>query len=309
MLVFSSKNLCPSPKICLIGKYSNVLEGFCPSGYVRIIQFNHPFTFATKSIAMKKILLLGYSVFTITTTLFSQGFYIEFKITSTGKESSINGSMKSFAQDGNSRSEVSMSSPQMPGGAMKITSLSLKTEPNKVYLLNEKDKTYSEAETGNDDEWKDRPQAGYEVTVIGKETVNSYSTTHVRVNINGKLREEMWTTKDITGYADFSKIKTKYTGKDNMYKALAAKGADGMPVRIKMQEHGQSIQMDLVKAEKRNNPASLFSLTGYTKGSGFSGMPGGESMQEMMEKLQNMTPQEQEEMMKRLEQQYGKHPH
>jgi len=145
--------------------------------------------------------------------------------------------------------------------------------------------------------------------VVGKETVNGYNTTNVIIKINGKQREELWTTKDIAGYADFSKVKSKYTGKENMYKALAAKGADGMPVRIKIEERGHGMQMDLVKAEKRNNPAGLFSLSGYTKGNGFSGMPGGEGMQEMMEKLKNMSPQEREEMMKRLQQQYGQQPH
>lgn len=168
---------------------------------------------------------------------------------------------------------------------MKITSLTLKAEPSKIYLLNEKDKTYSEIESSNDDEWKDRAQAEYEITVVGKETVNGYNTTHVIIKINGKQREELWTTKDIAGYVDFSKVKSKYTGKENMYKALAAKGADGMTVRIKIEERGQGMQMELVKVEKRNNPAVLFSLSGYTKGNGFSGMPGGEGMQEMMEKL------------------------
>ncbi len=257
---------------------------------------------------MKKLLLLSYLICSVA-VLFAQGFYLEFKMSGLSKSKIGNGSMKSWSQDGNSRSEVSMSAEGLPGGAMTMATLSLKAEPNKIYMLNEKDKTYSEMETGNSDEWKDRPLAEYEVTLVGKETVNGYNTSHVIVKINGKQREELWTTKDIVGYADFSKIKSKYTGKDNMYKALAAKGADGMPVRIKAEENGQGMQMDLVKAEKRNNPSSLFSLTGYKKGSAFSGIPGGENMQEMMQKMQNMTPQEREEMIKNLERQYGQQPH
>jgi len=251
---------------------------------------------------MKKLLLV--SVFTILiTALFSQGFYVEYKLSGVGS-----GSMKSFSQDGNSRSEVSVNAAQM--GTMKITSLTLKSEPNKIYLLNEKDKTYTEVSSSNDEDYKDHAQADYNVTVVGKETVNGYNATHVKIAINGKLREELWTTKDIVGYADFSKIKTKYTGKDNLYKALAAKGADGMPVRIKADEHGQSMQMDLVKAEKRNSPGALFSLSGYSKSENdFGGIMGNEGMQQMMEKLQNMTPQEREEMVKQMQQIYGKQPH
>jgi len=257
---------------------------------------------------MQKLISLSLALL-IAGGLSAQGYYVEFKMTSANKEAALNGSMKSFSQDGNSRSEINMIMPQMPGGAIKITSLTLKDEPNKIYLINEKDKTYSEIESATQEDYKDLPQADYEITLVGKETVNGYNTTHVTIKINDKLREELWTTKDIAGYADFSKIKTKYTGKDNMYKALAAKGAEGMPVRIKATDRGQGMQMDLVKVEKRNNPASLFSLTGYTKGSAFSGILGGQGMQEMMKKLQNMTPQEREEMMKHMQELYGKQLH
>ena len=257
---------------------------------------------------MKKIVAFTYA-FLATLLVSAQGYYVEFKMSSAGKEAALNGTMKTYSQDGNSRSEINMVVPQMPGGGMKITSLTLKAEPSKIYLINEKDKTYSEMETGSQEDYKDLPQADYEITVVGKETVNGYNTTHSIVKINGKLREELWTTKDINGYADFSKIKTKYTGKDNMFKALGAKGADGMPVRIKAEDRGQGMQMDLVKAEKRENPSSMFTLNVYTKGGAFSGIPGGEGMQEMMKKLQNMTPQEREEMLKHMQDLYSKQPH
>lgn len=259
---------------------------------------------------MKKLLFLSCFIGSVAIGL-GQGFYLEFKMTAGAKTEAMNGTMKSFSQDGNARSEITMSSPAMPGGNMNLVSITLKAEPKKVYLLNQKDKTYSEMDVNGADEWEERAQADYEVTVIGKETVNGYNTTHVSIKINGKATEELWTTKDIAGYAELSQVKTKYTGKANMYKALAAKGADGMPVRIKADEHGHSMQLDLVKAEKRNNPASLFSLTGYTKSSrlsipGMENMPG---MKEMMEKVKNMTPQEREEMLKHLQQQYGEHAH
>ena len=249
------------------------------------------------------LLLLG-----LTATCFAQGFYVEFKMSSIDRGNTFNGNMKAFSQDGNTRSEIDMKVPQMPGGGIKMTSLILKATPDKIYMLNEKDKTYSEMSTGSSEEWKEHTPAEYEVTLVGKETVNGYNTTHVIIKVNGKQQEELWTTKDIAGYVDFSKIKSKYTGSANMYKALAAKGADGMPVRIKAMERGQGMQMDLVKAEKRNNPASLYSLSGYTKGSGFAGAPGGEAMQEMMEKMKNMTPAEREEMLKKLQQHYGQEP-
>ena len=252
---------------------------------------------------MKKVLLAA-TLLTLTLALWAQGFYIEYKITSGTVKGG--GTIKNYAQDGNTRSEAVISAPQLPNG-IKITSLSLKASANVIYLLNEKEKTYSELKTTETEDYKDYPQADYEVTVLGKETVNGYNTTHVTVKVNGKQRQEMWTTKDIAGYADFSKVKTKYTGQDNLYKALAAKGAEGMPVRVKMAESGQNVQLDLVKAEKRSNPATLFSLSGYTKSNNASGLPsieGMPDMQEMMKKLQNMTPEEREEMMKKLKELY-----
>lgn len=257
---------------------------------------------------MKKTYLL-LPLLLLATAAYSQGLYIEFKMTSPGSDA-VNGSMKAYAQDGNSRTEIAMSVPQLQTGAIQIVTLSLKSAPGKTFLLNEKQKTYSETEADNTNAYEDLPQADYEVTVLGKEVVNGYSATHVSVKVNGKQQEEMWTTKELAGYSEFSNIKTKYTGKSNLYQSLAAKGADGMPVRIKVNENGQQVQMDLVKAERRNNQTSLFSLTGYSKTeSPLKGLFEGEGMQQLMEKLQDMTPEEREEMMKKIQNQYSKHPH
>ena len=252
---------------------------------------------------MKRILsTAAFAILSL--ALFSQGYYIEYKMTASSKDGSGNGSMKTYSQDGNSRSEVSIASPQL-AGPMQITSLMLKAEPTKIYMLNDKTKTYSEMATGKDD----HAQADYEITVVGKEKVNGYNTTHVTVKVNGMQSQELWTTKDIAGYADFSKIKTKYSGKENLYQALSAKGAEGMPVRIKATDRGQGMQMDLVTAEKRSNPASLFSLAGYAKGSVADGIPGAEGMQEMLKKMQNMTPAERDALIKKMQEQYGKEQH
>jgi hypothetical protein len=218
--------------------------------------------------------------------------------------------MKAYSQDGNNRSEMNMNMSGAPAGIGDMVMLTLKNSPNTVYLLNEKEKSYSEFNSsGEDEDMKDYPQSEYEVTLVGKEKVNNYNCTHVRVKRKGSNHEtEMWTSTDLIGYADFAQVKTKFTGKTNMYKALAEKGAVGFPVRIKSNYHGHESQIDLVKAEKRNNPASLFSLTGYTKQEG-AGMPGGAEMQEMMKKLQNMSPAEREEWIKRMQEQHGNHPH
>lgn len=234
-------------------------------------------------------------------TLFAQNYYMEMKLTS---DQQANGDMKLYSQDGNNRAEISVSIPQL-GATMNFVTLTLASNPDMVYNLDEKKKTYTEIKMDADDTWKDAPESDYEVTVLGKETVNGYNTTHVSVKKKGsKSAEEMWTTTELADYADYSKIKSKYTGKDNLYKALKAKGAAGFPVRIKTTEQGQNIQIDLVKAEKKSTPASLFSLSGYTKGNSMSAMPAGIDVQQMMKSMQNMTPEQQKALQQQLEQQY-----
>ena len=256
---------------------------------------------------MKRMVLL-FAFSAITTFIYSQGYYVEFKITSettAGKE--VAGSMKSYYQSGNSRAEVNMTIPGLPSG-MNTVSLMLSSAPGKIYMLNEDAKTYSELET-KEGEWHEHAKADYEITVVGKEKVNGYNTTHSIVKVNGKQLEEIWTTKDIDGYSNFAKMKSKYTGQENMFTALADKGAEGMPVRMKMLERGNSLQMDLVKAEKLNVPSSKLSLDGYKKNTSAGATHGVPSQQEMIQKFQNMTPQEREEMIKQMQQQYGNRPH
>jgi len=240
------------------------------------------------------------------TTSFAQGFYIEFNITSSGKEGSMTGSMKTYYQDGNSRADISMAVPHMPGsGTVSLVSLTLKDTPDKVYMLDEKNKSYSEIDLRSDEDWKDVPESDYEVTVIGKESVNGYNATHVKVLRKGsKTPEEFWNSTEVPGYQDMAKIKTKYTGKDNMRKALEAKGASGFPVKVKTTEQGNSIQIDLVKAEKKNNPSGLFTLNGYTKSQTGTIIPPGIDVQQMMKDMQNMTPEEREKWIQEMQKQY-----
>jgi hypothetical protein len=207
------------------------------------------------------------------------------------------GTMKAYVQDGNTRSQISITAPM----AMDIVTLTLKSTPNTVYMLNEKGKTYSEVDISKSEQWKDNPQDEYEITVVGKESVNGYNSTHVKVKRkDSKVEQEMWLTTEIKDYAAFASAKTKYTGRQSLMKALEAKGVAGFPVRILVNEHGNDVQIDFVKAEKKDNPASLFSLDGYTKSAGAAG---GVNMQEMMQKMQNMTPEERKAFIEQMKQQ------
>lgn len=246
---------------------------------------------------MKKI-FLAVIVAVYASCSYAEGSYIEYKLSSENKPM---GSLKVYTQDDNSRSEISITMPQLPTG-INITTLMLKGDTKKAYMLDDKAKTYSEMDLDNPSA-KEYAEMEYEVTVIGKEKVNGYNATHVKVK--GRKygsEQELWTSTEVANYAKYKNVRSKYTN-NAMFKALADKGADGFPVRIVAVERGKSLQMDLVKAESTENPAALFSLNGYTKSNPQT--PRGAPSQEMIQQFQNMTPEQREEMIKKMKEQYG----
>jgi hypothetical protein len=248
---------------------------------------------------MKRVLLSCLLCGCLAVPGFSQGFYFEFKLTG----DKVNGNMKTYAQDGNSRSElnIALGAPGS-GQAMNrnVVALVLKDNPDKTYMLDVDKKTYSELDISKRPDTKDSPD-DYDITVIGKEKVNGYDATHVKVkNKRTNQEQDMWTSTGVANYSELEKIKTKYTGKENLTKALAAKGAEGFPVRFIIKEMNTTVQLDLVAASTKTNPASLFSLDGYTKSTG-----AGADRQQMMQQLQNMTPEERQKFIEQMRQQQG----
>ena len=254
---------------------------------------------------MKKILFFMLALLSASTWSFGgSGIYVEFKITS----DHVSGTVKTSCLDGNSRSDMDMEM-NMGGNTrqMNNTTLIRKDAPNTVYMLNETSKTYTESDiskshaVASDDE-------EYDITVLGKEKVNGYSCTHVKVTAKkSNLASDMWVSAEVSNYSEFAVVKSKYLGGKNLFSALNAKGAAGFVVRIKMNDpRAGDMQMDLVKAEKKDLSESLFSLDGYKKSAagapGGAGMPGGIDV----EKLKSMTPEERQKYIQDIKSQYGK---
>ena len=230
------------------------------------------------------------------------GYYVEFKISG---PNGMNGVMKSWSQAGNARSQFQMTVPGMPGG-ISSASLYLESNSSKFFMINEEEKTYSEYDRQKSEDFKEDVGAEYEVVVVGKETVNGYASTHVKIRKKGmKTYMNWWVSKDLKYYSELKTMKGKYLNSKGMYAALAEKGVDGFPVRMVMEGKGDQpgMQMDLVKAESMDIPASKFSLDGYTKSAGPAMSPlGGMDM----EKIKNMTPAERQKMMEEVMKKYGK---
>ena len=252
----------------------------------------------------KNFWLIATFLLVCTNTFGREGVYLEFKISS----QSVTGTSKTYSLNGDSRVEMTMQNPAMPA-PMSIITLVLGNNPDKVYGLNDKDKTYTETDVTKSPEQKNvGDDEEYEITVLGKETVNGYAATHVNIVYKKTQRSsEMWLSKDVKGYADYTHIKSKYLGGHKFFDALKEKGAEGFVVRMMLDAgRGGKMQMDLVKAEKRDMPTSLFSLDGYTKTASMGGAPGMERPD--IGKLQKMTPEERKKYIEEMKAKYQQ-PH
>ena len=163
--------------------------------------------------------------------------------------------------------------------------LNQKSNPGIIYMINEKDKTYSERKK---EEAEKEDRGIHQVKKIGDETVNGYKCVHAQINENGAV-SEVWNTKDIADYEKYSSsIKgNRKFGTPKRDKALKDAGCDGMPVKIlsKGERPDENFTMELVKIEKKNFSQNDFEIpAGYTKTEGRQGppmgMPGMKSQQE-----------------------------
>lgn len=253
---------------------------------------------------MRKQIL--FSISAVFTTLLgiaqTGGAHIEYKLTS---DVGANGNIAVYFMDGNSRTEMVMNIPQLPGGGISMTSITQKDKPTIHYQINEKNKTYKEIVSNPSDKAAEENQECV-VTVLGHEKVGNYNCTHVNVK-QGKTNHEMWTTTEIPDYKTYATNKSKYMGNEKMRKALADKNADGFPAKmIYKQEGGHegAMTMELVTFEKKPVPAEKFQIpAGYTKSEATTTTPGVvPNAQDMM----NMTPEERAKMIEQLKKQYGK---
>ncbi|MCG3165165.1 MAG: hypothetical protein POELPBGB_00927 [Bacteroidia bacterium] len=240
------------------------------------------------------------------TSSFAQGVYIEYKITAGDGKESMSGNNKSYYQNGNSRNEMNMSIPGLPAGAFNTITITRKDKPNTIIKLNPSDKSYTEMTFEEYEREEPRSNEPFEITVIGKETVNGYNSTHfiAKYKNSGKVRNEWWTSKEVPGFTGFSGMKgSKYLDDDNLFSKMAEKGVDGFPVRIKMSESAMrgSFQMDVIKAEKKDIPESMFEIPAtYTKAATMD-MNG---LMNNMKNMQNMSPEEQQKMLQEMMKMY-----
>ena len=166
------------------------------------------------------------------------------------------------------RTESSSHMENMPSDVQMVI-ISPSETPNLVYLVNTAQKSYSVIDT---DVMK-KEVAGVEksdgynnakIENLGKEQVNGYNCTHVRIT-HGESVMEMWVSKEILDYFTYARMQsTNDKNMPELAKRMKAEGLDGFPVKI---WHKQAnITTELTKVDKHGLEASLFKVPeGYTK--------------------------------------------
>jgi hypothetical protein len=232
------------------------------------------------------------------------GAYIEYKISSS---KGAKGTAKLNFSEFGSISEFSMVVPQMPGGGVVNKSLSPKSNPDVVYKIDDKNKTYTETKkitTSSDD------SKNYVVTKKGEETVNGYKCVHAILS-DGTESYEVWNTKDIPDYNKYSEMfkSNKRLGSAKKEQALKAAGCDGLPVKTihtGNEKEGEMV-MELVKVVKKTFTKADFEIpVGYTKSESGNASPTGRPQIKSQEEIMKMTPEERMKYIEEMKKQYGK---
>lgn len=235
---------------------------------------------------MKKAVVFAASL-ALTVNAFAQDMYLEYKLTGP-----MTGTSRMYTSAAGLRVEADMTLPQV--GPVKNVTIVRADRPNTLITYTDKTKTYQEINTKT----AGVETVTYDVKITGKERIGGYNATRATLSANGKPAMEVWTSRDIPGYENLVKLTKSLgsMGSENLYRQLETSGAGGMVVKMKP-AGGNGLTMELTRAERRSNPASLLAIPpGYTKSSFDPAQ------------LQKMSPAERQKAMQELMKQYGGKP-
>ena len=172
----------------------------------------------------------------VSLTAHAQDTYLEMKTTS-GKQEVM--TMKIYVKDGNSRVEISSN---IEGAGINVAMLTLKKNPDMVYMLESNSKTYTEMDMKSLAKLSESNNTDYEVTVLGNEKIQGYNCVHTRVKSKDAKGSsyELWSTKEVPAYKELTMMQGQSNRDAKLQKLLEAKGADGFPVKVYAKENDNS---------------------------------------------------------------------
>ena len=191
---------------------------------------------------------------------------------------------------------------------IKMTMLAQLPNAEKVYLVNDENKTYSVWDTKQArEDMKSAPKESYKVEKLGMDKIAGYSCQSARVTSSKGNDFEVCVTKEFGPSTDWIAAMNRNDPEARSWlKALKDQGIEGFPIRWAVRQKGSAeamTVMELVRAQKKSLSASLFQVpAGYKEtGLAIGGLtPEQEKM--MSDALKRMSPEQRkqyEEMMKR----------
>ena len=218
-------------------------------------------------------------------------------------EGSQNG--KFYISKKGTRFEMELADPETGTVVMNIVTFTPSAEPNLLYTLNEKAKTYSVIDMSKfEDQFDAMPEEkekqDYKVEKLGTETLHGYKCTHVRIT-DEHGETEMWLTKDLISAADFARMqpgREKSTATFDI--RLKKAGLEGFPLKVLEKESNTT--MEFTRIERKKLDKSFFEVPdGYTKKESALQMMAPQISDKEMQKLEEMQEMMNEENMKEME--------
>ena len=236
----------------------------------------------------------------------------DFKITTRreNKEPLV-GNARMYVSPSGFRMEWAMKTGASGGKApqeIKMTMLAQLPNAEKVYLVNDENKTYSVWDTKQaKEDMKSAPKESYKVETLGMDKIAGYACQSARV-ISSKGNDfEVCVTKEFGPSTDWIAAMNRNDPEARSWlKALKDQGIEGFPIRWAVRQKGSAeamTVMELLRAQKKSLSASLFQVPADYKETGFAiGGLTPEQEKMMSDALKRMSPEQRkqyEEMMKR----------
>ncbi len=181
--------------------------------------------------------------------------------------------------------------------AFTMTTISKLSEPDKVYMVNDLQKTYSVMDLAKTREQAGRSDDTWTVKRTGHDTVAGVPCEKaILTSSRGGSVDTCIATDFMASSAWWSAMSQRQGGGDRWVKAMGDAGLNGFPIRMRYQSSrgAERVEMELVSLDRHALPAAMFEVpAGYKQTNMLGAMGMSPEQQKMMnDALAKMTPEQ-----------------
>lgn len=223
---------------------------------------------------------------------------IESKMSMQGGGASGGGTMKVWVSRPGTRMEMEMGAE---GAGMKMATVVLRAKPGVAYLVNDAKKTYSEIDTAKNASPARADEETFTVKKLGSEKVSGFDCAHSLIKGSKGSEFEVWSTKDLGSGSEYW-ASQRGASRSSLARAMKEASVEGWPVKTVHRSGEMTTTMELVRADRKAVPASLFDLTGYQKSqeTGYGAATSQMQLSPEQQKKMDAARRQQEEALKNL---------